>query len=114
HGVDVAEGVGGGDGPEVVGPVHDRREEVGGEDEGEVVGELVDGGVVAGGAADEDVGVADFRQQAEQRQQVAGRLLGGAAGALGELRQSDGVRRGRGGVHTVQFIPATGGPPRSR
>src|SRR5581483_9460892 len=84
HRINVAERVRSGDHAEVVRPIDDRGEEVGGEDQREVGGELVDGRVVAGGAADQHVRIADVGQEAEQGQQVAGRLLGGAAGPLGE------------------------------
>jgi GNAT superfamily N-acetyltransferase len=52
HGVDVADGVGGGDAAEVEGIVDDGHEEVGGRDHAAFVVQGVHGGVVARGVAD--------------------------------------------------------------
>jgi selenide,water dikinase len=65
HGVDVRDGVGGGDAAEVERIVDDRHEEVRGGDDAGVVVDLPDGGVVAGVCAD---------------QQLAERRGGGLAG----------------------------------
>ncbi len=57
HGVDVGEGVGGGDLAVEIRIVHDRRDVVDGLHEGEVVRQTIDSGVVAGLEADEQVGI---------------------------------------------------------
>ena len=72
HGIDVGNGVGGRDAPEVVGVVDDGHEEIGGGDQRLFVIELVDGGIVRGFDADQQLGryrqavaaLEDFRQQA--------------------------------------------------
>ena len=92
HGVDVGEGVGGGDPSEVVGVVDDGGEEVGGEDDGEVVADPVDGGVVGGVEPDEEVGVGrrvEPPDEAEHGPQLRRRELAGAAGAVGEAGEAD-------------------------
>src|SRR6185437_2583165 len=99
HGVDVGEGVGGGDLAEGVGVVDDRREEVDGLDEREIVGEDEHAGVVEGLAPDEEPGIGVEREGAEGGREIAGPELGGAPGTAGERRQPDalaGARDGRG------------------
>ncbi len=95
HGIDIAQGIGGRDGAEIVGPIDDGREKIGRQHKGQIVVELIDGGIVGGSAADQHVGIGDDRQLAEQGQQVARRLLGGAAGTFGKLRQANRL----GGCH---------------
>lgn len=53
HGIDVGEGIGGGDLAVEVGIVNDGGEEIEGLDEGAFVIDSIDGGVVGGGGADE-------------------------------------------------------------
>ena len=72
HRVDVAEGVGRGDPAEVVRVVDDGREKVDRLDQGQIVAEAVDPGVVAGGVADQNVGVRDGWQAAQDLRQVGG------------------------------------------
>ena len=57
HGVDVAEGVGGGDLAEGVGIVDDGREEIDGLHQRQVGGDQIHSGVVGGVEADQDLGV---------------------------------------------------------
>ena len=84
HRVDVGERVGGRDPPEVVGVVHDRREEVGRVDERQLVGEPVDAGVVGRLRAHEDVRVDRGRQPGQQRLELGRADLAPAAGAVRE------------------------------
>ena len=91
HGVDVAQGVGRRDGAEVVRPVDDRREEIGRQDQRQVVADPVNRRVVGRRMADDHVGVDDRRQPGQEREQVVRRLLGRAAGSLGELSEADRV-----------------------
>ena len=70
HGVDVAEGVGGGDLAEGVGVVHDGGEEIYGLDERQVRVELIHSGVVGVVEADQDVRVVlpgEFSEDLVQR-----------------------------------------------
>jgi len=57
HRVDIAEGVGGGDGAVGVGVIHQRREKIHRQHHGLLIVELVDRGVVGRGQADEEIGV---------------------------------------------------------
>ncbi len=57
HGVDVAHGVGGGDGPELVGVVHEGGEEIKRKHHRLLIVELVYGGIVERGQTDQEVGV---------------------------------------------------------
>ena len=98
HGVDVGEGVGGGDPSEVVGVVDDGGEEVGGEDDGQVVADPVDGGVVGGVEPDEEVRVGrrvEALHEAQHRPQFRRRQLAGAAGAVGVAGEADLLGDGR-------------------
>ena len=92
HGIDVAERVRRGNRAELARIVDDRREEIGGEDDRQVVVDFVNGGVIGRRGTDQHIGIGDRRERAQQRQQIPGRLLGGATGALGKLRESN--RRG--------------------
>ena len=85
HGVDIAEGVGGGDLPERKRVVDYGREEVYGLDESEVVVEAVDCGVVRGADPDEQVRIVDWGQMAQDLRQVVRTELGGSASAIGQL-----------------------------
>ena len=96
HRVHVAQGVGRRHGAEVIGPVHDRREEVGGQDQRQVVAHLVDRGIVGRRVTDQHVGVVDRRQAGQEREQVVRRLLGRASRPLGELGQPDRIQVGHG------------------
>ena len=82
HRIHVAQGVGRRHGAEVIGPIHDRREEVGGQDQRQVVAQLVDRGIVGRRVTDQHVGVVDRRQAGQQREQVVRRLLGRASARL--------------------------------
>ena len=86
------ERVGGGDATPVVGVVDDRREEVGGEDEREVVADPVHRGVVGGVEPDDQVRVVGWLETAhepEDRAQVVGGELAGAARAVGEAGEPE-------------------------
>ena len=85
HGVDVRDGVGGGDAAEPVGVVADRRDEVGGGDQGPAgvtltAVEKVDPGIVGRFRANQDALVAARRRErADQFRQVPRTYLGGSA-----------------------------------
>ena len=94
HGIDVGDGVGGGDAAEVVGVVDHRHEEVGGGDDAGVVVELPDGGVVGGLGADQKLLVRrGSRLVGKQLLQDGGRKLAAAAAAVREAGQSDLAER---------------------
>ena len=84
HRVDVRERVGGGDAPERVRVVDDRREEVDGLHDRDVVAERDDAGVVGGVGGDEHARVRRARQAREDRPQVGRGELAAAAGAVRE------------------------------
>ena len=87
HGVDVAEGVGGGHLPEKVGVVQHGWEEVQGLDDGQVIGEAVHGGVVAGLGANEQIGVGGPGQLLQHPAQGRRAQLGGASTASAKLQR---------------------------
>ena len=87
HGEDVAQGVGGGDAPEVIGVVYQRGEEVHREHGGAVVPQAVDGGVVARLKAQQQVGVYGSLDGGEYALEVARTPLGGSTPLGGELRE---------------------------
>ena len=83
--VDVAERVGGGNGAVVVGVVDHRREEVNRLHQRGIGAQPVDGGVVAGADADQQVGVLDTRQRADNLGEVPRTVLGASAAASGKV-----------------------------
>src|SRR5207247_903659 len=83
----VVERVRGGDRPEVVGVVDDRREEVDREDERALVVEPVDRRVVRGIEADEQVLRLGRDEAAQQLLQARGGVLRRATAGGGEIRQ---------------------------
>ena len=87
HGVDIAEGVGGGDLPEEVGIVRDGREEVHRLHQSQVVCDLVDAGVVALVKAHQQPRVLADPDALQELGQHPGPHLGPAAGALRKLRE---------------------------
>src|SRR5256886_2290368 len=90
HRVDVGEGMGGRDTPEVVRVVDDRREEIGGGDERLAVVQAVDRGVVGGFRADEQLlRQSSNRRRSENFSQHRGRDLAAAAAAVAELGQAN-------------------------
>ena len=90
HGVDVAERVGGRDGPKPVGVVDDRRKEVDGLHDGLGVIEAVDGGVIGRAKADQQVGEIGWFEARLERPQHGGQGLGP------QLGRSPGAGRHRG------------------
>ena len=93
HGIDVGQGVGGGDAAEIARIVDHRGEEVGGGDQCLRVVEAVDGGVVRGFDADHQFGrnqaAVDVLQDVVQNGR---RDLAAAAAAMGKLGQAQGER----------------------
>ena len=89
HGVDITEGVGGGDLAEEVGVVGDGREKVHRLHQGQLVGYFIYRGVVGGIEPHQQVGVVAGADIPQQLGQHAGAHLGAAAGAVGELGQFD-------------------------
>ena len=90
HGVHVGQGVGGGDGPELVGIVGDGWEEVHRHDERRIVVEAVHGGIVARLGANQQVGVAQQRNITQDLTQVLKAQLGRSTSAVGKLGEADG------------------------
>jgi hypothetical protein len=100
HGIDVADGVGGGDAAEVERVVDDGHEEVGGGDQRLLVVEPVDGGVVGGLDAHQQLfGDGHLRRALEDVRQHAGRDLAAAAAAVRERGEAG---FGGGDGHLVQ------------
>ena len=104
HGVHVADGVGGGDAPEVERVVDDGHEEVGGGDQRLLVVEAVDGGVVAGLDAHQQFrGDRHLRRALEDVRQHAGRDLATAAATVRE-RGEPGFGGGGSLGHSRSFV----------
>jgi len=93
HGVDIAEGVGRSDGPEVVWIIDDGGEKIDGLDKSGLVINAVDRRIVAGLGADEQGRVSRAGQSGENLLEALGPQLAGAAEAEGVVGQLD--RRGR-------------------
>ncbi len=87
HGVDVGQGVRGGDGPEGLRVVHDRREEVDGLHQRRRRVQAEDAGVVSGRVVDEDAGVVVGGQAAQDLSELGGAELGRSTGAGDALGQ---------------------------
>ncbi len=97
HGIDVGNGVGGGDAAEFERVVDHRHEEVGGGDQAVLAVEIPHRGVVAGLGADQKLGErAGGRLLGQQFAQHRGRQLAPAPAAMGEGGQAE-----RGGVRSV-------------
>lgn len=84
HGVDVGEGIGGGDLAVEIGVVHDGGEKIEGLDEGALVIEAIDGGVVGGGGTDEEIGVVDLGEAAQNLREFGLADFGGSSSAGGQ------------------------------
>ena len=82
HGVDVAQGVGDGDGPVAEWVVDDGREEVHREYQGLMVPDAVHSGVVLRLGPHQQVGVGHHGQLAQDLNQVLRTELGGSTGAV--------------------------------
>ena len=89
HGIYVAEGVGGGNGPELKGVVGNGREEIHRQDEGRLIVDAVNGGVIARLGAHQQVRVGKLGKLAQDLYQVLQRNLGGSTGAVGKLGETD-------------------------
>ena len=85
HGVDVTEGVGGGDFAVEVGIIHNGREKVGGLDQGQILAQHIDAGVVAFVVSHHQPGVRMGLEAIQHFGQGSGPHLGAAAGAGGQL-----------------------------
>jgi hypothetical protein len=88
HGVDVAEGIGGGDLAIDKGLVDDRRKEVDGLNERNLIGEAVDARVVVRFGADEKVRVVERRQVAQDLRDPLGGQLARSTGARSVIDQA--------------------------
>ncbi len=75
HGVDVAERVGGGDGPEGIGVVHHRRKEIRRGDDCLVVVQAIDGGIIGVAQPHEQVGAASAPNVAASGRNTCARAL---------------------------------------
>ena len=89
HGVDVRQGVGGGDAAEVAGVVHHRRKEVQRHDQRPVRGDPVDGGVVHGRRVHEDSGVVHGQKGTQDLRQLGLAELARSPGPVGQGAQAD-------------------------
>src|SRR5690606_19679030 len=95
HGVDVADGVGGGDAPEVEGVVDNGHEKVGGGHHPPLVVDGVHGGVVLRGVAHPQPGVEVLGAAAgEDGVEHLGGDLATTAGAVAVLGEADGIGHG--------------------
>ena len=100
HGIDVGNGVGRGDAPEIVGIVDHGHEEIGGGDDAGPLVDLVDGSVVAGLGADQEPMERSGRGLAgEQVLQDRRGELAAAAAAMGKAGQPHGRFDGGLDVH---------------
>ncbi len=91
HGVDVAQGVGGGDLAESVGIVHDGREEVDRLDQRHVGSELVNAGVVGVIETYKNIGIVLARQLAEHLVENRRAQFGSAATGFDRLGQPNAL-----------------------
>jgi len=89
HGVDVRQGVRGGDPPEVVRVVDQGREEVERNHEGTTVAERIHGGVVAGRGVHQRFSTLDGDQVTQDLRQLGHAELTGSAGSVSKLGQPD-------------------------
>src|ERR1039458_9314943 len=97
HGVDIAQGVGGGDGAEGIRVIDDGSEEVDGLHQGQVRRDLIDAGVIGGIEADQHVGVGPAGHFGQYLVKNLGTELGGAApgfDAGGEFVELGGLFHG--------------------
>ena len=96
HGVDVAQGVGGGDLAECVGIVDDGREEVDGLHQREVGSDFVNAGVVGVIEANQNVGIVLPGQLSQDFVEDGGAQFGGTATGFDGLGEADAfdVRHG--------------------
>jgi hypothetical protein len=94
HGIDIGNGVGRRDPPEITRVVHHGREEVGRRDQAGTLVELPDGGVVARLGADQKLleGLRGARI-AEKRREDGRRQLATAAPAVGHAAETNALRR---------------------
>ena len=99
HGVDVAHGVGGGDGAVGVGVIDDGREEVERQDDRKLIADAIDSGVVKAVEAEEQVGVLfgpeSVGERAQDLRQEGDARLSRSAGAGGEAGEADLFSRHR-------------------
>ena len=89
HGVDIRQGVGGGDAAEPPGVVNDGREEVQGLDQGPVAVHLVDAGVLVAHRPHQQVRVAMVTELMENLPEAPRRQLGGSTATGAIVRQPD-------------------------
>ena len=89
HGVDVGHGVGGGDGTEEIGVVHDGSEEIHGADYRHLVGDAIDSGIVALAETDEEIRMRVVAQALQHVPEISGTHLGCSAGAGGVAGETD-------------------------
>ena len=89
HRVDVGQRVRGGDLPEEVRIVDDRREEVDGLDEREIVGQHKDPRIVEGLAPDDEARIGLEGQTAQRARQVTRTQLGGSTSAARERGEAE-------------------------
>jgi hypothetical protein len=106
HGIDVGNRIGRGNAAEVVGIVHNRREEVGGRNHAGAVVKLPDRGIVGRLGSDQQLPVGSGQRLIGQELfQHRRRELAAAAATVGKTGQSHrGCRGNRGDVHDVHLI----------
>jgi hypothetical protein len=89
HGVDIGQGVGGGDLPEGVGVVDDGGEEVDGLDDGQIVAETIDARVLVPLETDDEVGVLNDGKPLQGFAQVLRTDLARSTGRVDHLGEPD-------------------------
>ena len=83
-------GIGGSDGPELVGVISNGREEVHRDDESRLVVQPIDGGVVSGLRSHQQVGMRQQRNVAQDLTQVLKAQLGRSTRTVRKLSEADG------------------------
>jgi hypothetical protein len=91
HGIDITEGVGGGNLPEAEGVVHDGREKIDGLDEGNIIGQLIYPGIVQMVYAHQEIRMVGHWKLAQDLVQVPWTDLCGSTRGLGLIRQPEKI-----------------------
>ena len=88
HGIDIGQRIGGGDLPVQKGIIHDGREKIDGLHQGAIAVNAINAGVIGGGGAHEQMGIArHFGEPSQNLRQSLLAELGRSTGAGGERRQ---------------------------
>jgi hypothetical protein len=92
HGVDVAQGIAGGNLTECIGIIHNRREKINGLNQGQVIGYTIDAGVIRAVQPDQHIGISRKNQSAQRLLQVPMRQFGSSSGTFYGFSQSERMR----------------------